>query len=234
MIKLYQFEPALGLPNASPFCMKLETYLRMAQLPFELVSNASLLKAPKGKMPYIRDGAKVLGDSGLVIEYLKTSYGDALDSWLNDEQRAVALAFRRLMEENLYWSVLYTRWIEPEGWQMSREIFFASLPAPLKWFLPWLARRGIRGELRGHGMGRHTREEIYAIGKADLSALANFLGVKPYFLGDRPASLDATGYAFIANVLWVPGESPLKHHAAGYPQLEAYCRRMQARYYESR
>ena len=83
-------------------------------------------------------------------------------------------------------------------------------------------------------MGRHTREEIYAIGKADLSALANFLGVKPYFLGDRPASLDATGYAFIANVLWVPGESPLKHHAAGYPQLEAYCRRMQARYYESR
>ena len=34
-IKLYQFPPALGLPNASPFCMKLETYLRMAGLPFE-------------------------------------------------------------------------------------------------------------------------------------------------------------------------------------------------------
>lgn len=36
MIKLYQFEPAFGLANASPFCMKLETYLRMADLPFEI------------------------------------------------------------------------------------------------------------------------------------------------------------------------------------------------------
>jgi hypothetical protein len=25
MIKLYQFTPAFGLPNASPFCMKVET-----------------------------------------------------------------------------------------------------------------------------------------------------------------------------------------------------------------
>jgi len=55
MIKLYQFEPAFGLPNASPFCMKLETYLRMAGLAFEIVPRASLFKAPKDKMPYIED-----------------------------------------------------------------------------------------------------------------------------------------------------------------------------------
>ena len=36
MIQLYQFEPAFGLPNASPFCMKVETWLRMAALPFEV------------------------------------------------------------------------------------------------------------------------------------------------------------------------------------------------------
>ena len=40
MIKLYQYSPAFGLPNASPFCMKLETYLRMAQLPFVAPSVA--------------------------------------------------------------------------------------------------------------------------------------------------------------------------------------------------
>jgi hypothetical protein len=32
MIKLSQYEPALGLPSASPFCMKLETCLRMTQV----------------------------------------------------------------------------------------------------------------------------------------------------------------------------------------------------------
>jgi hypothetical protein len=35
LITLHQFAPAFGLPNASPFCMKLETYLRMAGLPCE-------------------------------------------------------------------------------------------------------------------------------------------------------------------------------------------------------
>ena len=39
VIRVHQFAPALGLPNASPFCMKLETYLRMAGLPFELVNE---------------------------------------------------------------------------------------------------------------------------------------------------------------------------------------------------
>ncbi len=30
MIRLFQFPPAMGLPNASGFCLKLETWLRMA------------------------------------------------------------------------------------------------------------------------------------------------------------------------------------------------------------
>jgi len=53
MIKLFQFAPAFGLPNASPFCMKLETYLRMAGLPFELVNSGDVMKAPNHKLPYI-------------------------------------------------------------------------------------------------------------------------------------------------------------------------------------
>ena len=49
VIRLYQFAPAFGLPNASPFCMKMETYLRMAALPFELVNSGDVMKAPKHK-----------------------------------------------------------------------------------------------------------------------------------------------------------------------------------------
>ena len=32
---LHQPPAAWGLPNPSPFCAKLETYLRMAEIPFE-------------------------------------------------------------------------------------------------------------------------------------------------------------------------------------------------------
>ncbi len=32
MIKLYQFAPAWDVPNVSPFCVKIESYLKMAGL----------------------------------------------------------------------------------------------------------------------------------------------------------------------------------------------------------
>ena len=233
MIRFYQYEPALGLPNASPFCMKLETYLRMAQLPFvaPAISLREIGKAPKGKLPYVCDGSTVLADSTLIIDYLKTTYGDPLDAWLSAEQRAVALAFQRLLEENLYWALLHSRWVEPQGWAMTKEAFFGTLPRPLKWIIPLLARRAMRQQLHGHGMGRHSAQEIHAIGQRDITALADFLWHKPYFMGDEPCSLDATAYAFLANLVWVPMDSALTQHAERYPQLEVYCRRMRSRYY---
>jgi glutathione S-transferase len=213
--------------------MKLETWLRMAGLPFETppVSMLEFGKAPKGKMPYIDDSGKIVADTAFIIDYLKVSHGDRLDAWLSADQRAVALAFQRLMEENLYWAVVHTRWVEPAGWEKTKEAFFGGLPVPLRWFVPSIARRGLVKELHGHGMGRHSADDIVAIGCRDITALADFLGDKPYFMGNEPCSLDATAYAFLANLIWPPVESALKQHAMQYPQLEAYCQRMRDRYY---
>lgn len=231
MIRLYQFRPAFGLPNASPFCMKVETYLRMAGLAYECPRGADLRKSPKGKMPYIEDDGVVVTDSTFIVDYLKRKYGDPLDAHRGAAERAAALACQRMLEENTYWAVLYFRWIDAAGWALTREAFFGWMKPPLRWIVPGVARRIVRGELRGHGMGRHSRNEIVAIGIKDLTAAADLLGDKPYFMGAQPSALDATAYAFLANVLWVPVESPLKAHARQYPQLEAYCRRMKARYY---
>ena len=231
MIKLYQFKPAFGLPNASPFCMKVETYLRMAGLPYECVNGADLRKAPKGKLPYIEDGGRRIGDSGFIIDYLVQTYGDKLDEYLNQNQRAQALAIRRMIEENLYWAAIYTRWIEDAGFAFTRAAFFDEMPPLLKQLVPHLARRAMRREMLGHGMGRHSRDDIYAIGCRDITALSRLLGGQRYFMGEQPSSLDATTYAFIANVLWVPVASPLLDEAKKHPNLEAYCQRMKTRYF---
>jgi glutathione S-transferase len=231
MIRLYQFRPVFGLPNASPFCMKVETYLRMAGLAYECPRGADVRKSPKGKMPYIEDEGTIVADSAFIIDYLKRKYGDALDSHLGAAERAAALACQRMLEENTYWAVLYFRWLDEAGWKLTREAFFGWMKPPLKWIVPPLARRIVRRELHGHGMGRHARDEIDAIGRKDLTAAADFLGDQAFFMGARPSSLDATAYAFLANVLWVPIESPLKAHARQRPQLEAYCRRMREKYF---
>ena len=231
MITLYQFPPAFGLPNSSPFCMKLELYLRMAGLPYRNRYTLELHRAPKGKLPWIDDDGVAVADSGLIVEYLKRKFGDPLDSELTPRQRAAALAITRLLEEHLYWAVLYDRWIAAPGWEMTRPAFFGTMPWPLRLIVPWIARRGIRAELHGHGMGRHAPQQIHALGIADVDALAALLGDQAYFLGGQATSVDAIAAAFLANLLMVPLETPVKIAAAGHANLVAYCQRMAQRYF---
>ncbi|MGH8581432.1 MAG: Tom37 metaxin N-terminal-like domain-containing protein, partial [Gammaproteobacteria bacterium] len=116
MIRLHQFKRQWGIANPSPFCMKVETYLRMTGLPYEVIEEASPLNAPKKKLPYIDDGEKVIPDSGFIIDYLKASYGNPLDGGLSRAQQADAHLLRRLCEESLLWPVVYSRWIDDRGW----------------------------------------------------------------------------------------------------------------------
>jgi hypothetical protein len=84
MITLHQFARTWDIPNLSHFCTKIETYLRMAQLPYQIVETLPL-KAPRGKLPYIEDNGKKIADSRLIIHYLKSTYCDPLDTHLSIE-----------------------------------------------------------------------------------------------------------------------------------------------------
>ncbi|MEG4496752.1 glutathione S-transferase C-terminal domain-containing protein [Microcoleus sp. F10-C6] len=55
--------------------------------------------------------------------------------------------------------------------------------------------------MHSHGIGRHTQEEISQIIFADFQALSDFLAEKPFFMGDKPTTLDATACGYIDNFL---------------------------------
>jgi glutathione S-transferase len=88
MITLYGFGPLFGLPDPSPFVLKTLTQLKMSGLPFRL-ERASPRAAPKGKIPFIRDGEFVLGDSVFILDHLKAAHGVDLDAQLTPAQKAI-------------------------------------------------------------------------------------------------------------------------------------------------
>jgi glutathione S-transferase len=203
----------------------------MVKLPYQTVSTLDPRRAPKGKLPYIDDNGTVIADSALIIEYLQRTYGDPLDGKLTKQDRTLAHLLRRTLEESLYWCALYDRWAVEENWRLTRKAFFGSLPLLLRRFVSGQVRKGMLKSLYRQGTGRHTRDEVYALGIADVSALADSLADKPYFLGAEPTSLDASAYAFIANLLWAPIDSPLSLHTRAQKTLVAYAERMKARYF---
>ena len=114
-VTLVQFPPVWGR-NVSPFTLKLETWLKLAEIPYTVRHSTDLGKAPKRKLPFIEDGLVAIGDSSLIIEHLKATRGIDPDAGLSDRERAEALALQRMFEDHFYYVLMYSRWLDPEGW----------------------------------------------------------------------------------------------------------------------
>jgi hypothetical protein len=117
-----------------------------------------------------------------------------------------------------------------ENWRGFRDVVLGGVPAPLRPLVAPLARRGVRRQLAGHGIGLHTREEIHAIGRRDVGAVADFLGDKPFLMGATATEIDATAYGLLANIMNVPIASPVKDAALERANLGAYVERIGSRY----
>jgi glutathione S-transferase len=235
MVTLYKFNAAWGMPDISPFCIKVETYLRMVGIPFSAVI-ADGRKAPKKKLPYVDDGGTIVADSRDIIDHFEAKISEPLDAGLTPKEAALATAFRGLLEEEVYFYAICMRWQSDAGWKtyvpVLRE-YGAHVGIP--GFLAPLILRSIRKQVIraawGQGSGRHTLEQVEARFCKALDALSVQLGDGPYFLGERPRTIDATVHAFLWSMLDAPFDSPVRQHAEGLGNLREYCTRMRARYF---
>lgn len=228
---VHQIPGGWGLPSVGPFSLKLETYLRMTGIPYESVADATPFRGPKGKLPWIEHDGRTIGDSGFIIEYLEQRFGCNPNAQLGPGELAIALALRRLVEESLYWILVYDRWIVEQNWPATRDVVLGMIGATLRPIVAPLARRGVRRQLDAQGTGRHVRQEVHSIGIRDLGALADQLAAKPFLMGEAPTEIDAVAYGFLANIMLVPIASPVKEAALRRDNLVAYVERMRQRFF---
>jgi glutathione S-transferase len=198
-------------------------------------SELTFQDAPKGKIPFIRYNNKRIGDSNLIIDYLNKTLNIDPDENLSPEEKAVSLAFLRLIEENLYWVAIYYIFKLEDNWLSYRKILekllFSQLSETMRnQFIQELYDQIVK-QLWGHGMGRHSEPEIYEIGRRDLSALSDFLGDKPFFMGEKATTLDAAAYGFLSRLMYDSLQSPLKEQALKLDNLQLFCQRVRAEFY---
>lgn len=229
-LTLYTFGPAFGLPDPSPFVIKADLLLKMSGLPYR-TDTTGFGKAPKGKLPYLRDGDAVVADSTFIRWHLERRHGIDFDPGLSASDKALGWAVERMLEDHLYWAVVEARWVHDANFARGTARFFEPVPAPIRPLVKALARRKVRTYLWGQGMGRHARPEIEALGTRSIDALAHLLGEKPFLLGATVSGADATVYAAVASLLCPVFETRLRAAAEAHPNLVAYERRMRERFY---
>lgn len=229
-IRLFQFPRMFSVPNLSPFCCKLETWLRIAGIPYEVVDTPSPRKAPKGKLPFIEDGGLRIGDTSLIIEHLRKTRGVDPEARLDSSQRAVALLVQRILEEHYAFVILYTHFIREEGWSHTRATF-AKVPA----FIRPVVARMVRGRMRNilwvQGLLRHSDGEIIEFGLQDWRAVLKIMSDGPFFFGDKLTGVDAIVFATLASTILTPIESPIREYLKSQPTCVTYAERMRTHFF---
>uniref|UniRef100_A0A0L8FH13 GST N-terminal domain-containing protein n=2 Tax=Octopus bimaculoides TaxID=37653 RepID=A0A0L8FH13_OCTBM len=178
--------------------------------------------SPKHKTPWITYNGEVVSDSQFIIEYLNKKFNLDLNSHLSEEQRGVARAMQKMIEENLYWALALSRWV----YSYSDPTLRTVIPAPR--FIVWRIRRMVKKQAYCQGMGRHTPSEVEHIAMEDLKALSDFIGRKKFLMGVNPCETDCAIFGMIACLKKMPeGSFFIKvFKDNSFPNLIAYCERM--------
>ncbi|XP_018324652.1 failed axon connections isoform X2 [Agrilus planipennis] len=238
VVYLYQFSRTPLLPSISPYCLKVETWLRLAGIKYENVDHKLKFRSKKGQLPFIELNGEEIADSAIIIKELSQRFGHDLDAALNVEQRNVAHATISMIENHLAWVIMWWRTKFPEQMLKAYKVNLQSalgtrIPNGILNFLFKFSygRKGTK-KVKAQGIGVHSPEEVIEFGQGDLKVLSDMLGEKPFFFGDKPTNLDVVAFANLAQIYFIDKEVQftLKDYMSDNCQnLEGFVNRMKER-----
>ncbi|XP_058837360.1 failed axon connections isoform X2 [Topomyia yanbarensis] len=212
VVYLYQFTRTPLLPSMSPYCLKVETWLRLAGLKYENIDHKLKLRSKKGQLPFVEVNGEEIADSAIIIKELAQRYEKDLDAALTQEQRNIAHAMISMLENHLIWVLLSWRSKNPDqmikGYKVNLQHALGSrLPNPvLNFFFKFQFGRKGSKKVKAQGLGVHKPEEIEEFGKQDLKVLSELLADKPFFFGDEPTTLDCVAFSVLAQIHYISDE----------------------------
>jgi glutathione S-transferase len=221
MPTLYSYPDLFGVADNNPFGLKVYSFMRLCGLEFEHKHILDTKSAPRGQLPYLVDGDKSVGDSDVIIDYLKHKYELDIDSALSTWQTNLDLFVRRTLDD-LYWPMSFSRWRDERFRPAFCTAFMAAHPEVTASDLEAASEYN---RLRYHyqGIGRYEPHEVYARGIADLRVVADLLGESGFVFGPEPTTVDAAIYGCVANIYYYEIDTPLKCYVLSRPNLVRHC-----------
>lgn len=229
MITLYSYPQLFGLPDNNPFGLKVDTFLRLAKIPFQTEHIIDTKDAPRGQLPYIIDQGTVITESNFIIKYLLKKYDILLDLHLTESQKNIYFLITRMLDSHLYWVMSYSRWQDERYWPLFKSEFLKQLPQLSEEDLERFRQYNIQ-KYYYQGIGKYSSEEIYNSGIDDLKCINEFLNNNPFFFGEHFSTIDACCYGFLANIYYFEINTPLRDFIKSQKKLEHYVHRIRERF----
>lgn len=212
VVYLYQFPRCPKLPNISPKCLKVETWLKLHGIKYENINHNAKLRSKRGLLPFVELNGEEIADSEIIIKTLAKTYNKEMDAALNQEQKNIQHAMLTMVDNHLHGA--FMMWATKNadnllnGYKLNlQQLMGMKIPAGILNFLfkHSYCRKGL-AKAKASGFKGYTAEEVEEEGKKDLLVLKEMLGEQQFFFGDEPHSLDLVAFCHIAQILNVESE----------------------------
>ena len=221
MITLLTFPNSFTCPSHSPYCVKAMCLLEMAGEAWEPEFYDDPRKMPYGKLPVARIEGRIVPDSANIQRVLEAR-GAEFFPGLSPLQKAQAHAVMRMAEESLSFGLIYERWMQDANWAVVRDVFFESVPKPIRGFVTGRIRKSLRKGLIAHGFGRLSDEDRQKLLDADLSAIEVMLRDGPFLFGALPTAADASVLPLVDMMANLPTDTWLRRRIWSSEALMCY------------
>jgi glutathione S-transferase len=200
---LHAYPRAKTIVTAALFPLKIETYLRLANIKYTMDTKDPV--GPKGKSPWISINGNHVTDSEFIMEYLNKKFEKDLNQKVDPVTVANASMVRVFFEEFFMFVVGLERFKYGSPSQFGKVVGQSGIMFS---FFIKVFGRGIANRALTQGIGLHSREEVTKLMTKYFRCASVVLGDRKYFGGDEPCQEDAGIFGILAQCLWGLPDSP--------------------------
>lgn len=242
---LYGFPRSDKSPTMSSPVLQVETFLRIARIPYIYNGSCDPELSPTGHLPYIAYNGELIPEAGFIIRQLLSKAKLTTDDRLSPADHVRGTLVRRVCENSIRLHQLRYVSVDNVTFMAKRYARVTGYPVFFMGFILKSLRKKTLQMLNLHGHGDLSQAEYLEEFDKDIVALESLLtagGAKfgPFLFGDKPTSYDACLYAYCKNALVLVNELPcaaFKRVAEGplatyvaamdklaFPDLETICK----------
>ncbi|VDL79700.1 unnamed protein product [Nippostrongylus brasiliensis] len=200
-MELHVWPADFGLPSIDVKCLQFLACSKMCASPVSVVHTASPWNSPTGKF------VDVLKKSGQEV---------VIDAELTPSESSQIDAFDCFLQEHVYPAVMHTFWADDLNYNTVTHYWFSSrLSFPYNLYYMERRRKRILRLLSEKNVSTIMKDGLQA-----LNLLSSKLGDNKFFCGNKPSSLDALVYGYLAPLLRLPlPNDRLQLHLRACPNL---------------
>lgn len=194
-------------PNFFPQCVKIETFLRVARIPYvvHFTDDASL--SPNGRLPFVLHNHTVLADGEFILQYLTETFNVSIDNHLNSTEHAQGLMMKRMVETSINYGFNRTIFVDFSKILVNMFSVEFNLQPVVATVLVRNMRTNTINVLNAVGYGDLSQEQYELEFLRDLQSLETFLKKNStaganaengtFLFGEAPTSYDCSLYAWL-------------------------------------